>query len=204
MKKALLVNLALLLFAAPAVFAQKKVYISENVLKVADQLKLDYKGMVKKAASKDTKALRDILEFGRILEKWEVAEHAVTCLELIPPATDEVYAKVVEACDNKFKTTMRIWITSAQEHTQKEHLKKPLSEWAPYTWEALNNRAVNILPKDDELSKKTAQGSSQGQLQKTPDGSSTSPLDATTTPATTTPTAIDAGRTKGTSPGKGN
>jgi hypothetical protein len=213
MKKALLLHFVLLL-SVVALSAQKKVYISENVLKVAAQAEFDYKDMVKKAAKKDGDALQKLFEFGRIVDGKEVNEHALTCLELIPLATDEVYANAVATRNVKLKTALRRWITQAQESTTNEELKKPLSEWAPYTWEALNNRELKLPSKDDATATPDAgQGSLKNELAKPADSTTPTPNNSTTpattttptttTPATTTPTTIDAGRAK-TSPGKGN
>lgn len=132
-------NLALLLLAAAPVFAQKKVFVSDNVLQVAEQARFDYKGTLKKATAKDDKALVELFEFIRLLENAEADEHAMTCLELIPVATDKVFSQAVKSRSTKMKAALLRRITAAQERSQKAELKKPMEEWAPYSWKALNN-----------------------------------------------------------------
>lgn len=156
MKKALLMNLALLLLAASPLFAQKKVFVSDNVLQIAAQAQFDYKGTVKKASNKDGKALIDLFEFIRLLEADQADEHAITCLELIPLASDEVFAKAVKTRSIKMKAALLRRITAAQERTQKEALKKPMEEWAPYSWKALNNFEFNIEAENKTTAQKPA------------------------------------------------
>jgi len=159
MKKALLMNLALLLLAAAPVFAQKKVFVSDNVLKVAEQAQFDYKGTLKKATAKDGKAVTELFEFIRLLENAEADEHALTCLELIPVATDAVFAKAVKSRSVKMKAALLRRITAAQSRTQKSDLKKPMEGWAPYSWKALNNMEFMI---EDPNAKKSASNSATG------------------------------------------
>ncbi|MEQ1747667.1 MAG: hypothetical protein ABMA02_19720 [Saprospiraceae bacterium] len=139
MKKTLLLNLALLLLSAAPVLAQKKVFVSDNVLKVAGQAQFDYKGTLKKATAKDGKALTDLFEFIRLLENAEADEHALTCLELIPVATDAVFANAMKARKPNLKAALLRRILDAQERTKKADLKKPLEEWAPFSFRALHN-----------------------------------------------------------------
>ncbi len=144
MRKTLFLLAASFVAGSPA-FAQKKgVYISESVLPVAQAVQMDYKGAVKKASAKDAQALRDLLEFSRLVDGAALADHMQTCLELIPAATDAVYAKTVEGCSPGLKTFLLKQLPTAQQRTQKEALRKPIQEWAPYTWEALNGREVVI------------------------------------------------------------
>lgn len=152
-------NLALLLLAAAPVFAQKKVFVSDNVLKVAEQARFDYKGTLKKATAKDDKALAELFEFIRLLENVEADEHAMTCLELIPVATDKVFSQAVQSRSTKMKAALLRRITAAQERSQKAELKKPMEEWAPYSWKALNNIQFAI---EDTTKKAAAANSATG------------------------------------------
>jgi len=207
MKKALLLNLALLLVAASG-FSQKKVYMSDAVLKLADQVQVDYKGLVKKSIAKDTLALKDLFEFSRMLDNNTLTEHAVTCLELIPLATDEMFARAVRSRSVKMKAFLLRNITEAQGATQKKDLKKPLSEWAPQSWAALNN--FQYVPPSENTSAPTQEGSIQLKTAQNAEkstapqlsGSATSPT-ATDAGSATSPTAIDAAPAS-TKPGKGN
>lgn len=158
MKKALLLNLALLLLAVAPVFAQKKVFVSDSVLKVAEEAQFDYKGALKKATAKDGKAVTDLIEFIRLLENAEADEHAMTCLELIPIATDKVFSQAVKSRSTKMKAALLSRISAAQERTQKSELKKPMEEWAPYSWKALNNIQFVI----EDTNKKPAANSATG------------------------------------------
>ncbi len=143
--KSFLVATATFLLAASAGFSQKKgIFISDAAVEMAQKLQIDYKGLVKKASAKDTKALTELFEFTVWPEGALITEHVQTCLELIPVVTDEVYAKALESRHPGLKAFLLRHIPAAQERTAKENLKKPLQEWAPYTWEALNGREVNI------------------------------------------------------------
>lgn len=128
-----------LLFSVP-VLAQKKVYVSDKVRSTAEQIKVDYKGLVKKASAKDGDAVKKLLDFSRIVDGSEAIEHAVTCLELIPLASDEVMAKAIAALSPKLKKVLLDRMQQAQGRTQKAELKVPMEKWAPMSWEALHNR----------------------------------------------------------------
>lgn len=206
MKKTLLLVLPMLLLAV-AGFSQKKssktASLSDDVLAIADQLKIDYKGLVKKASAKDTLAIHELLEFSRMLDNQTAINHAVTCLEIIPLAGDAAFAQEVSKRLVKLKALLLNQITQAQSLTQKEALKKPMSEWAPYTWEALNNRQYYIPSKD--APKAGTDGSIQTAVLDTESGVPAPKTDAATpSDATTpTPTSIEAPKTR-TTPGRGN
>lgn len=137
---------ALLFALSAAAHAQKKgVFVSDAVVAVAQQMQVDYKGLVRKASAKDAKALQELFEFTRLLDGAALNDHLQTCLELIPVATDEVYAKALESRSPGLRSYLLKNMAAAQERAQKEPLKKPIGEWAPYTWEALNGREVNIV-----------------------------------------------------------
>lgn len=137
---------ALLFTLSAAAYAQKKdVFVSDAVVTVAQQMKVDYKGLVRKASAKDARALHELFEFTRLLDGAALNDHLQTCLELIPVATDEVYAKALESRSPGLKSYLLKNMEAAQGRTQKEPLKKPIGQWAPYTWEALNGREVNIV-----------------------------------------------------------
>lgn len=133
---------AILTFPATTVLAQKKVYLSDNVIKTADQIKFEYKNTVKKASQKDAAAIVKLVDFSRLLDGQEAVEHAQTFLEIIPLASDRVVAKAIEKMNVKLKKVTLERLQKAQSKTQNSALKKPLNSWAPFTWEALNNRPV--------------------------------------------------------------
>ncbi|MCS6928334.1 MAG: hypothetical protein NZM43_02450 [Saprospiraceae bacterium] len=144
MKKAGLL-VAFLCFGSVLVFSQKKnVFISEAVLAIAQQAQVDYRALVKKASAKDSEALNNLFEFTRLLDGSISIDHAQTCLELIPVVGDEVFAKALESRSSGLKKHLLNQMSAAQKQTRKEALKKPIQGWAPYTWEALNDREVHI------------------------------------------------------------
>ncbi len=160
MKKVLLLNLIAFFLLPLGAFAQKKVYMSDDVQKTAAQIRFDYKGMVKKAAAKDESAVKQLFEFSRILDGAETIDHAVTCLELIPQATDEVVANAIAPLNPKLKKVLLQRMIQAQQQTTKADLKKPLEKWAPMTWDAINDRPI----------KKAGRGSSELQQGKSRSG----------------------------------
>ena len=160
MKKTCLAAIILLLvLPASVLVAQKNVYQSKDVVKTAEQIKFQYKDVLKKAIGQDQKAIGQLFEFSRILDGQEALEHAVTCLEIIPFVTDKVMALALEQVNPKLRTASLERLVQAQGLTDKAELKKPIQSWAPYTWEALNNRPV-IFP-----STATPAGSAGGTLQ---------------------------------------
>ncbi|MFN0016459.1 MAG: hypothetical protein ACKVU2_18105 [Saprospiraceae bacterium] len=206
MKKTLLLNLALLMLSVAPVLAQKKVFVSDNVIKVAEQAQFDYKGNLKKASAKDSKALADMFEFTRLLENAEADEHALTCLELIPLATDAVFANAIKARKPKLKAALLRRILDAQGRTKKADLKKPLEEWAPFSFRALHNldfdtEAANkpvVETPPDPNAMPTIQSAAENQLKSGTDASPSAPgVLAPAIPA-------DAGKIAPPAKGKGN
>ncbi|MCS7036250.1 MAG: hypothetical protein RMJ33_04935 [Saprospiraceae bacterium] len=169
MKKTWFLAALLMALSAP-VFSQKKgVFVSDAVLGVAQQMQVDYKGLVRRASAKDAKALNELFEFTRLLDGATLNDHMQTCLELIPLATDEVYAKALESRSAGLKAYFLKHMETAQGRTQNERLKEPISQWAPYTWEALNGREVNIV-KPGDAKKSAASSTGVDALHKAQDG----------------------------------
>lgn len=173
-----IVFVLLLVTQATSIFAQKNVYQSDAVIATADQLKFRYKEVLKKAANQDSKAIMQFFEFSRVVDGQEAIEHALTCMELIPVAGDRAMAKAIELLKPGLKKVVLERILKAQGKTDKEALKEPIKSWAPYTWEALNNRPV-IFP-----STRTTGGPTGGTLKDTdqpappPSGGSLKPTDS--------------------------
>ncbi len=181
--------LVALLFLSSGSFAQSKgVFVSDAVVSVAQQAKVDYKGLVRKASAKDTKALADLFEFTRIVEGAALTDHVRTCLELIPLVGDEAYAKTLESRSAGLKAYLLKHMEAAQQKAQKEALKKPIGEWAPYTWEALNGREVNLAPKAAAGQPSPATAPDAAQLKSAND------QQAPAQPGTLTPPAPDASK----------
>ncbi|MBK6931017.1 MAG: hypothetical protein IPH12_09120 [Saprospirales bacterium] len=114
--------------------------MSDDVRKTATQIKVDYKELVKKASAKESAAVKKLFEFSRIVDGSEAIEHAVTCLEVIPLATDDVVANALVSLSPKLKKVLLSRLEQAQGRTQKTELKLPIQKWAPLTWEVLHNR----------------------------------------------------------------
>lgn len=131
-----------LFLQASAVFAQKKIYMSDAVIRTADQIDFAYKSTVKKAVAKDGQAIIKLIEFSRILDGVEAVEHARTMLEIIPAATDKTVAVAIQSLSPKLKKVTLDRMLGAQKNIKNEALKKPIKNWAPLTWETLNNRPL--------------------------------------------------------------
>ena len=136
------VFILLLMIPASAAFAQKNVTQSKDVIKTADLIEFKYKETLKKAANQDISAVAALFEFSRILDGQQVLDHALTCLELFPLATDPIMAKAIQNLNPNLKKVSLERLLEAQGQTAQEALKKPIETWAPYSWEALNNRPV--------------------------------------------------------------
>lgn len=163
----------ILLFLLPAAgaFAQKKVYVSENVLKTAEWARFKYRDVLKQAINQDADAVRKMLEFSGTVDDGEALEHAVTCLEMIPLATDDVVASVVVALKPAVKKLLLDRFVAAKSLTQKKDLQKPMNEWAPNTWDALNNLPVKLARKQQSqmIKRGTRPGAPQNPAPATPD-----------------------------------
>lgn len=159
---------SLLIIQAPSAFAQKKVYLSDAVISTANQIDFDYEGTVKKAAGKDTRAMVKLMEFNRILDGAEAIEHGRTMLEIIPVASDKTVAMAIRHLNPKLKKVALDRMLSAQKKTEISALKKPIKDWAPYTWETLNNRAL-IFPETNTNSKDTDNTQDTDSINKKPE-----------------------------------
>ena len=116
---------------------EPEITVSDNVLKTAKVVGVEYLPLLEKAKTGDVSAIRSFFEFHRFADGLEGFEHGQTCLELIPFAQDD---KVAQACSN-FRPGMKKLIFErlvlAQARTQKEELKQPLINWANATYTAL-------------------------------------------------------------------
>ena len=151
--KKIMLGCLLIAFLIPAVrsAAQKKVYVSDKVLKTASWARFKYKDELKNALNQDPAAVRRLLEFSGTVDGQEGLDHAVTCLEMIPAATDDVVAVVVAGMKPNAKKLLLERLSGAVSRTQKKELQKPIAEWAPNTWAALNNKPVTVAPKQETL-----------------------------------------------------
>ncbi len=124
---------------------EPEISVSDDVLKTAKVMGVDYLPLLEKAKTGDVDAIRTFFEFHRFADGLEGFEHGQTCLELIPFAQDD---KVGQACTN-FKPGMKKLILErlvlAQTRTKKEELKQPLINWANATYTALSAPVQPIL-----------------------------------------------------------
>ena len=146
MRIALLVATLFALLSPMTINAQEVDYngimVSEKVIKTAEWSSFKYKETLDLAKKGDMKAIKSFLEFSSVVDGTESLQHATTCLELIPFTTDEKMGVGIYTLKPKLKTALLQRFTLATGRTKKETLQKPLLEWAPLTWKALNGEVV--------------------------------------------------------------
>jgi hypothetical protein len=116
-----------------------EVTVAPTLVKFATQMGFKYEPTLEKAKKGDLNAIKDMMEFHGTTDGTDALNHAQTCLELIPVATDD---RIGLACQNlkpKLKTLLLERFTLAQGRTKNTELQKPLKDWAPGTWAVLNN-----------------------------------------------------------------
>jgi len=118
------------------------IFVSESVVRFAEQMGFKYVEVLEKAKKGDRKAIRDFLEFHGTTDGMDAINHAVTCLELIPVAGDENMALTCKYVKPKLNQVLLERFTLAQGRTHNEDLRKPMAEWAPMTWAAINNLPI--------------------------------------------------------------
>lgn len=118
------------------------VFVAEGVLKLAKLMAFDYTGNLEKAKGGDQAALKALFDFFGATDGIDRQNHALTCLELIPVAFDEHFSLALSGAKPKLKVLMLEQLQLAQGRTKKEALQKPLADWAPETWRALNGLPV--------------------------------------------------------------
>jgi hypothetical protein len=119
-----------------------EVEISEAVLNTAKTFDFKYMEVLTKAKTGDVQSIFDFLHFHKYVDGIEGLSHGVTCLELIPYATDAKFSLACVMAKPALRKVVADRLASAQGNTKKEALRKPLKEWAPMTWAALNNVAT--------------------------------------------------------------
>lgn len=146
MKSSLFVTiLSLLVFPLmlrAQVGAKTDIEISNDVLKTAEWAGFKYMEKLDLAQSGDQQAVKALYEFSGTVDGKEALQHATTCIELIPFATDEKVGAVISSLKPKLITILLDRFQLAQGRTQKEELKKPMQEWAPLTWRALHGERI--------------------------------------------------------------
>lgn len=145
--KSILRVITLLVFIFPFMLQaqagkQADVEIFSDVLKTAEWASFKYMANIELAKKGDQKALKDLFEFSGTVDGVEALQHATTCIELISLAGDEKMGAVIYILKPKLKTVLLERFQLAIGRTKKEELRKPLQEWAPLTWKALNGEKV--------------------------------------------------------------
>lgn len=180
MKKALFHSLIFLFLALNVTaFGQKDVYISKEVLKTSEWANFAYKDVLKKAIAGDESSITAFFKFNNAVDGVQGIDHNITCLEMIPLATDDKVASALLPTVPNLKKVVLDRIMLAQGKTKKADLQKPLESWAPKTWAVLNNLPLPApTVSEQEMAEKLRN--------KYPD------LDADTDPKTTSPTTTPA------------
>ncbi|MFN0173337.1 MAG: hypothetical protein ACKVU0_01725 [Saprospiraceae bacterium] len=119
--------------------------VSSAVLKTAEWANFKYMENLNLAKTGDVKAIKAFLEFSGTVDGVESLEHATTCIELIPFSSDMVSGAVISTLKPKLQKVLLERFVLAQGRTKKEALRKPLQEWAPLCWKALNGEKVAAL-----------------------------------------------------------
>jgi len=141
-----------------------QITVAPSLVKFADQMGFKYNEVLEKAKKGNIDAIKAMMEFHGTADGLDGLNHAQTCLELIPVATDLRFSQACQNLKPKLKELLIERFNLAQGRTQIAELKKPWKEWAPQTWGAINNQVVPCP--ECEASKKMAQEHS-----KNPDGS---------------------------------
>lgn len=120
----------------------EEIQVFPSVLKTAEWADFKYMDVLTKAKGGDQKSVRAFLEFSSTVDGTEALQHATTCIELLPSVSDDVTGSIISSMKPKLKNILLERFTLAQGRTKKEALQKPLKEWAPLTWKALNGERV--------------------------------------------------------------
>ncbi|MBN8677486.1 MAG: hypothetical protein J0M29_04630 [Chitinophagales bacterium] len=120
----------------------EEIQVFPAVLKTAEWANFKYMDVLEKAKGGDHKAIRSFLEFSGTVDGTEALQHATTCIELLPFLSDEIVGSIIYSMKPKLKSVLLSRFQLAQGRTKKEALLKPMQEWAPLTWKALNGERV--------------------------------------------------------------
>jgi len=147
MRRAFLIAIVFPLISPCILQAQENkkmdIEISTAVLSTAEWANFKYMETLDLAQNKDTKSIKALLEFSSIVDGTEAILHALTCIELIPFAGDDLMATSITQQKPKLKPVLLKRFQLAQARSQKAELRKPFQEWAPLTWKALNGEIIS-------------------------------------------------------------
>ena len=116
-----------------------EVEVSDAVLRTAETFDFKYMDLLAKAKTGDVQSIQELIRFHKYVDDIEAINHAVTCLELIPFATDAKFSAACKMATPNMRKALAERLAQAQGKTKKEELRKPLKDWAPMTWAALNS-----------------------------------------------------------------
>ncbi|MCC7507625.1 MAG: hypothetical protein IT259_20115 [Saprospiraceae bacterium] len=151
--------------------------VSPATLKTAEWADFKYNEILAKAATGDFKAIQQFFEFHSIVDGSDALGHGVSCLELIPVAGDFQVARVIQTLKPNLRKLLSERLVLAQGRTKKTELQKPLQEWAPDVWAALNGKPLPVVP--DSI----AVGSGLNKGKEAVNGPAAPPADSTAAPA---------------------
>ncbi len=120
--------------------------ISPAALKTAEWSGFKYKEVLDKAKAGDLESIKQFLDFHGVVDGTDAMGHSVTCLELIPVVGDYKFALAVQSSKPKLKELLKERLTLAQGRTKKTELVKPLEQWAPNVWAAVNGKPLVSSP----------------------------------------------------------
>lgn len=120
--------------------------VSAAALKTAEWAGFKYESVLEQAKTGDHKAIREFFEFNSAVDGSDELGHAVSCLELIAVAGDFEVARVLQTAKPNLRALVKERLVLAQGRTKKTELQKPLAEWAPDVWAALNGKPLPVIP----------------------------------------------------------
>lgn len=123
----------------PQTASVQEVTVAPSLLKFATLMGFKYTEVLDKAKKGDLNSLKSLLEFHGTTDGTDALNHAQTCLELIPVATDGSCASAIQNLKPKLKILLLDRFALAQGRTKNTELQKPIKDWAPETWASLNN-----------------------------------------------------------------
>ncbi len=112
--------------------------VSESVVKMADWAGFKYRDILAAGQIGDQEAIKKFLEFSGTVDGTDAEKHAVTCLELIPVASDFAFAMSCHTLKPALKTVLLERLMLAQVRTKNLELREPMEQWAPITWSVLH------------------------------------------------------------------
>ncbi len=119
-----------------------EVEVSDAVLRTAETFDFKYLDVLAKAKTGDVQSIHEFIRFHKYVDEIEAINHGVTCLELIPYATDAKFSMACKMATPNLKKVLLERLAQAQAKTKKEELRKPIKEWAPLTWATLSATAT--------------------------------------------------------------